>query len=172
MGERSDVTRMLSKLVEKRLTNRCMLWSREVTFDMDTDRERRVDYVGFTPYRRPNGRAEAEGLELGTFEFYEIKSCLADFTSGHGLTFYGDENWLVTTRELAERLRTGRMLDGSFHVLAPTSDGARLHPMFGYFDDPGRRRTRPAGEILIRMLDAPRPIIKHGERAATSREEP
>ncbi|OUN16372.1 hypothetical protein B5G37_14530, partial [Pseudoflavonifractor sp. An85] len=95
MESRKEVTRCLSELVEKRITGRNMVWSREVPFDKGTSYERRVDYVAFRPFM-PEQRLEPSSLELGTFEFYEIKSCIADFESGHGLTFEGDENYLVT----------------------------------------------------------------------------
>ncbi|MFQ9101283.1 MAG: hypothetical protein ACLR5C_05005 [Bifidobacterium adolescentis] len=60
-------------------------------------------------------------VELGEFSCYEIKSCMEDFTSGHGLTFYGDVNYLVTTRELAEQLRvTYRLPRNINQVLTPS----------------------------------------------------
>ena len=90
MESRKEVTRRLSELVEKRITGRNMVWSREVPFDKGTSSERRVDYVAFRPFM-PEQRVEPSSLELGTFEFYEIKSCIADFESGLGLTFEGDE---------------------------------------------------------------------------------
>ena len=49
---------------------------------------RRIDYVGFKPYT-PNYAVEPVSVELGIFSCYEVKSCLADFESGNGLTFYG-----------------------------------------------------------------------------------
>ncbi len=55
-----------------------------------------LDYIGFKPFT-PGYVLEPSSVELGTFSCYEIKSCMADFKSGHGLTFYGDENYLVTT---------------------------------------------------------------------------
>ena len=131
MESRKEVTRRLSELVEKRITGRNMVWSREVPFDKGTSSERRVDYVAFRPFM-PEQRVEPSSLELGTFEFYEIKSCIADFESGHGLTFEGDENYLVTVPDLAERLRVEhRIPDDCTAVLVPTSDWSRLRRAFG-----------------------------------------
>lgn len=91
---RAETTAMLSKLVEKRLKNRVSYWASEVNFDLGTPRNRRIDYIGFKPFT-PGYVLEPSSVELGTFSCYEIKSCMADFKSGHGLTFYGDENYLV-----------------------------------------------------------------------------
>ena len=93
---RAETTAMLSKLVEKRLKNRVSYWASEVNFDLGTPRNRRIDYIGFKPFT-PGYVLEPSSVELGTFSCYGIKSCMADFKSGHGLTFYGDENYLVTT---------------------------------------------------------------------------
>lgn len=57
--------------------------------------------MGFKPFT-PGYVLMPASVELGEFSCYEVKSCMADFKSGHGLTFYGDVNYLVTTRELAE----------------------------------------------------------------------
>ena len=87
---RTETTAMLSKLVEKRLKNRVSYWASEVNFDLGTPRNRRIDYIGFKPFT-PGYVLEPSSVELGTFSCYEIKSCMSDFKSGHGLTFYGDE---------------------------------------------------------------------------------
>mgnify|MGYP000146531734 CR=1 FL=1 len=101
---RAETTAMLSKLVEKRLKNRVSFWASEVNFDLGTSKNRRIDFMGFKPFT-PGYVLMPASVELGEFSCYEVKSCMADFKSGHGLTFYGDVNYLVTTRELAEELR-------------------------------------------------------------------
>lgn len=101
---RAETTAMLSKLVEKRLRNQTAFWASEVNFDRNTPDERRVDYVGFKPWNI-NGEPVPASVEKGCFEFYEVKSCMADFTSGNGLTFYGDQNYLVCTKELCDENR-------------------------------------------------------------------
>lgn len=162
MESRKEVTRRLSELVEKRITGRNMVWSREVSFDKGTSSERRVDYVAFRPFM-PEQRVEPSSLELGTFEFYEIKSCIADFESGHGLTFEGDENYLVTVPDLAERLRVEhRIPDDCTAVLVPTSDWSRLRRAFGKDSDMHYRsihRRRTAGELLLSIVKGPYPHV-------------
>lgn len=129
MSKRDATTRVLSTL-EKRLDSQGLFWAREVTFDATTDNERRIDYVGFSPFR-PDRVDIPASAELGTFECFEVKSCMADFTSGHGLTFYGDRNWLVCPRALAEQLhrerRMPRNIDG---VLVPDKPRRRLVSLY------------------------------------------
>ena len=162
MESRKEVTRCLSELVENRITGLNMVWSREVPFDKGTSSERRVDYVAFRPFM-PEQRVEPSSLELGTFEFYEIKSCIADFESGHGLTFEGDENYLVTVPDLAERLRVEhRIPDDCTAVLVPTSDWSRLRRAFGKDSDMHYRsihRRRTAGELLLSIVKGPYPHV-------------
>lgn len=157
MDTRGETTRMLSAMVERRLSRSAMLWSREVVLDGGTDRMRRVDYVGFRPYR-DGYRACAASLELGVFEFYEVKSCLDDLRSGHGLTFRGDRNYLVATRELADWLRDHNINPGCDAVLAPTRDGSRL--VEAYKPIGGGRRDRTAAELLMCVLDGTCPHLR------------
>lgn len=78
------------------------------------------------PYAPPHpgscGRNAA--LEHGRFVFVEVKSCMADFKSGHGLTFLGDENWLVCPRDLAHELYDERILPFGVQVYCPDGGGA------------------------------------------------
>lgn len=60
----------------------------------------------------------------GKFVFVEVKSCMADFKSGHGLTFLGDENWLVCTRDLAHELYDECLLPFGVQVYCPDNGGA------------------------------------------------
>jgi hypothetical protein len=168
--KRSDVTAMLSGLVEKRLRSRHMYWAAEVSFDKGTEAERRIDYVAFKPFT-PNYRVEAASVELGTFECYEVKSCLADFQSGHGLTFYGDHNFLVTTVEFAEELRLKMLTpNGIDNVLVPNRSGTALltrgdepHGRHRYGSQSYRRRG--ASEMLWQMVQS----NLHHEDQETSR---
>lgn len=145
MSKRPDITAKLSQLVEKRLTSQGMYWSPEVNFDEGTDDNRRVDFVGFKPKR---GAEESMAVELGRFDFYEVKSCMADFTSGHGLSFYGDDNFLVCQPELAQQLVEEQMIpqrvDG---ILCPDKSWSRLTLKVDRTTT-GLKRTRPAAEIL------------------------
>lgn len=145
---------MLSKLVEKRLRNQTAFWASEVNFDRNTPDERRVDYVGFKPWNI-NGEPVPASVEKGCFEFYEVKSCMADFTSGNGLTFYGDQNYLVCTKELCDEIVWQKMVPPRVNaILTPDSTGSKL--ILDYvqsYNDLSYRR-RPASEILWAMVKA------------------
>ena len=151
---RADTTAMLSQLVEKRLRNQCAFWASEVNFDRNTPDERRVDYVGFTP-RNVNGEPVPASVENGWFDFYEIKSCMADFTSGHGLTFYGDQNYLVCTKELCADLVMNKMVPERVDaILTPDSTGRKLITGLSQPYNHLSYRRRPASEILWAMVKA------------------
>jgi len=113
-----------------------------------------VDYVGFTPWNI-NGEPVPASVEKGCFEFYEVKSCMADFKSGNGLTFYGDQNYLVCTKELCADLVMGKMVPERVNaILTPDSTGSKL--ILGHvqsYNDLSYRR-RPASEILWAMVKA------------------
>lgn len=151
---RAETTAMLSKLVEKRLRNQTAFWASEVNFDRNTPDERRVDYVGFKPWNI-NGEPVPASVEKGCFEFYEVKSCMADFTSGNGLTFYGDQNYLVCTKELCDEIVWQKMVPPRVNaILTPDSTGSKL--ILDYvqsYNDLSYRR-RPASEILWAMVKA------------------
>lgn len=151
MSKRPDITAKLSRLVEKRLDSQHMYWSPEVNFDDGTKDNRRVDFVGFHPAK---DAPEATEVELGTFAFYEVKSSMADFMSGHGLTFYGDENYLVCLPELAAQLVAGlRIPEQVDAILCPDKSWSRLtkkidRTQFGF------SRQRSAAEILWAIVQS------------------
>ena len=85
---RGEVTAELSEKVWARLCRENALVASEVW----VDDARRVDFVAYRPHRprdRSSNHATAAELESGTFTFVEVKSCMDDFTSGHGRTFEG-----------------------------------------------------------------------------------
>lgn len=116
---RAETTSALSRLVESRIGRRCRLWAPEV----EVPGGGRVDYMGFSPYGE---RPDAAALERGTLACYEVKSCMADFESGHGLNFVGDENWLVCPRELCDGLQKSMKLPMRAGVLCPDAKRSRL----------------------------------------------
>ena len=139
---RADTTAMLSQLVEKRLRNQVAFWASEVNFDRNTPDERRVDYVGFTPWNI-NGEPVPASVEKGCFK------------SGNGLTFYGDQNYLVCTKELCADLVMGKMVPERVNaILTPDSTGSKL--ILGHVQSYNDRsyRRRPASEILWAMVKA------------------
>lgn len=147
MSERPTTTKMLSDLVAKRLTAQHAYWAAEVNFDKNTDRNRRVDFVGFKP-NTPDYVVEPTSVELGTFSCYEVKSSMEDYTSGNGLTFYGDQNFLVCMPALAEALRVANVSwpRNLTAILCPTKNMQQLRVKYSL----GLRshRTRVASEML------------------------
>lgn len=112
--KRAEITELLdSELIRLRLTrkNAYSYWAHEVWLDRYTDHEKRVDFVEFTP-KGGVTYSDAPHIEHGTFSFYEVKSCMDDLKSGHGLNFDGDENWLVMPVEMFEPYKKVRLDDG------------------------------------------------------------
>ena len=91
--DRKSTTKFLSDLLIRRLSGG--YWAREVTLDYGHAHPIRVDFMSF----KPVNQMSVAGIERGTFTAYEVKSCVADYKSGHGLNFIGDKNYLVTTME-------------------------------------------------------------------------
>lgn len=101
---RKQTTKMLSKLTEKYINpnhDTRIYYAKEVSFDYGTKNDVRVDYMQFKPVNNT-----VSGIEHGDVLCFEIKSCVEDFHSGNGLNFIGDYNYLVTTREIYEQIKT------------------------------------------------------------------
>ncbi|WEV59696.1 hypothetical protein OZX67_03925 [Bifidobacterium sp. ESL0728] len=110
MSEREETTAMLSKMVQRRCESRHRFSAPEVMLeDPKTGNAVRVDFMGFDPYMCGSPYPNPSSVGLGKFTAYEVKSCWADLTSGHGLNILGDQNFLVTTNEVADRLTNGEM---------------------------------------------------------------
>lgn len=90
-------------------------------------------------------------IERGEFVYVEVKSCMADFKSGHGLTFQGDANWLVCPPDLAQSLYETRQLPKSAAVFCQDGRG-RLLKKFDLSIGAGSSRIAPASELLYRMV--------------------
>lgn len=150
---RNDVTNSLSDLVRKRLSNNCSFWAEEVELDFG---KVRVDFVGFKPFNLlQNGMCPA-AIDKGAFSFYEVKSCMADFTSGHGKNFLGDENYLVCERDLADELFQKSLLPNGVKVLVPNKTRTALVVAFDLSNSFGTwsRRTKSSSELLWNMISA------------------
>ncbi len=119
MGRRDETTSELSERVLARLRREYSLVSSEVWVDDD----HRVDFVGFRPARNS---PFPSSIERGEFVFVEVKSCMNDFKSGHGLTFRGDANWLVCPPDLAQTLYETRQLPKDAAVFCPDAHGRLL----------------------------------------------
>lgn len=151
--KRDDVTKKLSNLVRKRLSNNCTFWAEEVELDFG---KARVDFIGFKPFNiLQNGMCSAS-IDKGTFSFYEVKSCMADFKSGHGKTFKGDENYLVCERSLADKLQKEGLLPSGVKVLVPNKPETNLIVAYDLSSSFGTwsRRTKSSSELLWNMISA------------------
>lgn len=155
---RAEITDTLnSALVNKVLQRRnaYTYWAHEVEFQKPL---RRVDFVSFEPISHM--LTDAGGIERGTFTFYEVKSCMGDLKSGHGLNFEGDVNYLVMPVELypkyKEALSDGKIEGDYFCKFLLYGSKRGGHLGFKEFGDlsPYIRRSRPAAEILLCMMRA------------------
>lgn len=132
---------------------------------------------GATVRKAVGNGSEVSAAELGRFDFYEIKSCMGDFTSGHGLNFWGDTNILVCERELANELYRRRMFPANCDkVLCPNRTHSTLvtayEPNMG--GSGSNRRRYPASHLLLCMMSRmgsqfPRIAFASRERAEVRR---
>lgn len=140
-ASRPEITAALTAAALSRLRRECSLVASEVWVNGD----RRVDLMGM---RLPSPMAAPPAaLERAEFVYVEVKSCMDDFRSGHGLCLEGDESWLVCPRDLAERVRYGPEVAPA-HILSPGAAGRLCNVQL-----PTLCRLRPASalELLWRM---------------------
>lgn len=102
MTGRRDTTLMLSDALERLWLPKFPLWAAEVKLDdgdrfRDAERKGRVDYMAFMPKGQSHSIRSVEESHVHVFE---VKSCMADLKSGHGMNRVGDVNWLVITEKL------------------------------------------------------------------------
>lgn len=101
MMGRSDITNGLSTLLERKLSDSGVLWSREVS--IEPLGRVRPDYVSVAA---PWGKfASVSSIERASITVYEVKSCLADYKSGNGLNAVGDSNFIVAPYELMMKVK-------------------------------------------------------------------
>lgn len=153
--ERRDVTARLTVLAAKRMANMTPYWATEV--DLDMGKMHRVDLMGFVPLGSPTG-SDVSRVEGGTFVCCEVKSCMDDFNSGHGLNFWGDQNWLVCPKALADEVRGNLPLGVKLMVLCPDAGGRRLVMRYDLSGTHALHRTQPASVMMFALLRA----IKNG----------
>lgn len=142
-SERREVTAELSKKVLSKLRREFMLVASEVWVGDG----HRVDFVA---YGLGTGYINAS-VERGKFCFVEVKSCMDDFRSGHGLTFEGDENWMVCPRDLADALFTKRELPKNCKVICPDA-GGRLRVAYDTSEKLQSFRKLSAAALLFQMV--------------------
>lgn len=74
-----------------------------------------------------------------------------DFKSGHGLTFEGDENWMVCPRSLADALYEKRQLPRHCKVICPDAAG-RLRIAYDLSDKWQSFRKLSTAALLLQMV--------------------
>lgn len=148
---RSDTTDELSDMVRRKLRNLTPYWASEVRVDGDFHDSGIVDFMAFRPSMGMEFAHTDGNVELGTFYFVEVKSCMADFTSGHGLNFRGDQNWLVCERKLAEELREKQLLPHNCTVFVPNKPRNRLISYIKTTPEMARR-DHSAAFLLFQMM--------------------
>ena len=147
VASRGEVTAELSRLVEKRLMRLTPFWASEVFTEIDRHCSPRVDFMAYAPDFRMVDAGSEGAIEHGEFWFFEVKSCMADFESGHGLTFEGDRNFLVCPRDLAEELYGSNRLPKNASVLCPDKLSRRLITVFN-----GQQTHRKHSAALLLFL--------------------
>lgn len=106
-GSRKAVTSMLSENLERLVLKKYPLWGAEVRLNdersrfADSDPKGRVDYMAIETLDMSRS---IRSIEAGYVHVFEVKSCMEDFKSGHGLNRVGDVNWLVMTADLYVQL--------------------------------------------------------------------
>lgn len=155
---RGEITDTLSKALVNQVLQRrnaYTYWAHEVEFQKPACR---VDFVSFEPISHT--LTDAAAIEKGTFTYYEVKSCMGDLKSGHGLNFEGDVNYLVMPVELYPKYKNA-LADGKLewhgfckYLLYGSKRGGHLGfkeigdmPHYEY-------RKRPAAEILLCIMRA------------------
>ncbi len=90
---RKEITDFLGNLlIKEKFSGLGKYWASEVSIDYGTTDVKRVDFMQFKPEGVVGG---VSGIEKGIFICYEVKSCKADFESGFGRNFIGEENYFV-----------------------------------------------------------------------------
>lgn len=93
---RNEVTAGLSELLERHLNGKPFVWGAEVS--IEPLGACRPDYLSvYAPY---GAFATLSGIERAEVSVYEVKSCMADLKSGHGMNLIGDYNFIVAPYEL------------------------------------------------------------------------
>lgn len=148
---RPETTRALSDMVEARLRGKAY-WAREVLLGATDARSPRVDYMSFRLHPSSSLAITPGLIEHGEFSCYEVKSCMADFKSGHGLNFVGDRNFLVCERELADKLYEQQLIPLDCTVLCPNKPRTALREVYNTVGGRIPRRNHSAAELLFSMV--------------------
>jgi len=104
MSDRKETTKILTEAVIRHINPKNdtrIYYATEVTFDYATAHSIRVDVVQY----KPGNMDKPGGIEKGKVYCFEVKSCIEDYKSGHGLNYIGDFNYIVTLPEVFEKIK-------------------------------------------------------------------
>lgn len=171
---RKETTSLLNReLVRCKLErqNAYAYWAHEVeVHDWRIGKLVRADFVQFEPFGYHTA-IDAGLIEKGMFTFYEVKSCIDDLKSGHGLNFFGDRNYIVMPVEvfpeykrranddvnfdkrLIEVMASVAATNFTFLLYGKSRNGKGAFKETSEFSPRGSR-TKPASELLLCMMRA------------------
>lgn len=152
MGERSEITRILSLSLQKHIDphgDSRIYWAREVTFDYATSHAVRVDYMRFKPVNNT-----VSGIEKGDFYCYEVKSSVEDFRSKNGHNFLGDFNYYIMPEEVYAKV--AYEIPRHVGVYVPDGRQKEWYSLKSVKKARWKDRERPALEILMMMFRSAR----------------
>ena len=138
---RKEITKFLSELlIRSRFGGIGKYWAREVTLDYGSANVKRVDFMQFLPANTTS----ISGIEKGEFVCYEVKSCMADYKSGHGQNFIGERNYFVMPMDLYKKV----INDIGFRagVMVPIPKDADIHKEF---ENPTELDSSKEWELVI-----------------------
>lgn len=120
---RKETTKFLSDLlIRERFSGMGKYYASEVTLNYGSADVKRVDFMQF----KPPSTYSVSGIEKGEFICYEIKSCIADYQSGHGQNFIGERNYFIMPMSLYKHLiiETAKPANYNIGVIVPIPKGS------------------------------------------------
>lgn len=151
---RAETTELLSALLERDVLSGTH-WAKEVKYLKADGTLGRVDYMSFRPREQRYGPTAA-AVEGGKFTCYEIKSCIDDLRSGHGLNFIGERNAMVMPMGLYRRLSQADTMDVSVYVPIPYYEGRATDDMkWREYEEPHAMTPDKREWRLAKMTDQP-----------------
>ena len=158
---------MLSCELERQILSKFPLWASEVKLNSGEvfggfQLTGRVDYMAFEPL---NMSKSLRSIEAGTIHVFEVKSCMADLKSGHGMNRVGDVNWLVCTKKLwTEIIEKNIDVSGWKPLIFGWVDDSSFNPKqpkYEPYEITGRKL--PVSQALWMMLTASGKTALRGE---------
>ena len=151
---RAEITALLGDLLERDVLSG-RHWAKEVKYLKADGTLGRVDYMSFRAREQRYGPT-ASAVEGGEFTCYEIKSCMDDFRSGHGLNFIAERNAMVMPMGLYRQLGQADTMDVSVYVPIPYYVGRATDDMrWAEYQDPSELTPRRNDWKLVKMTDQP-----------------